>query len=142
MAINAGVNISKLVGYALLAPEPGVNVTKLVAYALLASTNVNPPLWGTWAFSDGTVRIAYDQDWDMPTSGLTVNYSVVGGALPDGLEGDALAGNQAHLHGTPTVAGTFEFTLRAVNDYGIVDKAFSITINAAAAGGGSYMFIS
>ena len=35
MAINAGVNISKLVGYGVLAPIPGVDVTKLVAYVVV-----------------------------------------------------------------------------------------------------------
>ena len=42
MAINAGVDVSKIIAYAVLAPEPGVNVTKIVAYAVLDSTVPTP----------------------------------------------------------------------------------------------------
>jgi len=144
VAINAGVNISKLVGYAVLAPQPGVDVTKMIAYAVLDSTNVAPPLWGDWGFSDGTIGIPYDQEWDMPTSAETVDYSVLSGALPDGLSLSAISGNRAHIHGTPTVVDTFVFTLRAENGYGTVDKEFSITINEVPpgmGGGGAWTFL-
>jgi hypothetical protein len=146
MAINAGVNISKFNGYAVLAPNPGVDitkfgayavlaplagvdVTKFGAYAVLASTIVAPPLWGSWTFADGTFLIPYSQSWDMPTSATTVTYSVLSGALPNGLSLTALTGNQAKVSGTPTALGPFSFTLRAHNTFGTVDKAFSITIN-------------
>jgi hypothetical protein len=141
MAINAGVNVSKLVAYGVLAPMPGVNITKIAAYAVLASSNVSPPLWGTWAFAGGGVGFPYERGWDMPTSAEVVTYSVLSGALPDGLALDAIMGNQAHIHGTPTVMDTFIFTLRATNDYGTVDKEFSITIIAMPPRGGSYTFI-
>ena len=134
--VPSGVDVSKLVGYVVLAPKPGVNVTKLIGYVVLESTNVNPPLWGAWSFAGGVVGVAYLQSWDMPTAALTVVYSVLSGALPDGLALAALAGNQAKISGTPTAAGTFDFTIRAVNAYGTVDQAFSITISAAGGGGG------
>ena len=142
MAINAGVNISKFVGYAVLAPLPGVNMTDFKGYAVLGSTNVSPPLWGSWVFGDGTQYTPYSQAWDMPTSALTVNYSVVAGALPTGLSLTALTGNQAKISGTPIAIGTFSFTLRATNTYGTVDKAFSITINAVPpSAGGNFGFV-
>jgi hypothetical protein len=141
MAINTGVNVSKLIAYAVLAPQVGVDVTKLIAYAVLASGNVSPPLWPSFTFGDGVVNVAYSQSWDMPTSAETVTYSVLSGSLPPDLSLSALSGNQAKIAGTPTTVGVYSFTLRAVNTYGTADQAFSITINAAAASGGSYAFI-
>jgi hypothetical protein len=98
---------------------------------------------GTFSFADGVVGVAYSQARDMPTSAQTVSYSVVAGmgTLPGGLALTALSGNQAKISGTPTAAGTFNFTLRAVDSYGSVDQAFSITINAASETGGTYMSI-
>lgn len=145
MAINAGVNISKFLGYAVLAPLPGVNVSKFVgysvlaplpgvdvakfnAYAVLGSPNVTPPIWGDWSFSDGVLLVNYDQSWDMPTSAEVVSYSILSGSLPGGLSLSALTGNQAHVSGLPIAAGTFPFSLRAVNTYGTQDKSFSIAI--------------
>lgn len=153
MAINAGVNISKLIGYGVLAPEPGINITKMLgygvlgvnpgvsiekflAYGVLGDPNVAPPIWGDWTFGDGTQYVPYSQTWDMPTAAPGVAYSVVAGALPDGLSLTALTGNQAKISGTPLVVNTFNFTLRATNTYGTVDKAFSITINLPVAGTG------
>jgi hypothetical protein len=101
VAINTGVNVSKLVAYAVLTPPVGVNVSKLNAYAVLAlptgvnvskvnayavltSGNVTPPIWGSFLFGDGTRGVAYSQSWDMPSSAEIVTYSVLSGALPDG----------------------------------------------------------
>ena len=134
---TAGVNATKLVGYAVLAPPVGVNATKLVGYAVLATGNTTPPLWGNWSFPDGIVGIPYDSGWDMPGSAEVVSYSVVSGGLPTGLSLAGTSHNQAHISGTPTVAGAYTFTLRATNVNGTVDKAFSITINAASGSGPS-----
>lgn len=145
MAINTGVNVSKLIGYAVLAPEPGVNVTKLVGYAVLDSGNVSPPLWPEFEFAEGFVNVPYYQAWDMPTSAETVSYSVVAGALPDGLSLASVSQNQGKIDGTPTVEDTFNFTLRATNDFGAADKDFTIIIGAdpaSGAGGGSWTWIS
>jgi hypothetical protein len=141
MAINAGVNVSKLVGFAVLAPNAGVNVTKLVAFAVLTSANVTPPIWPTFSFVNGFVAIAYDQGWDMPTSAPVVTYTVLSGSLPPGLSLAAITGNQAHISGTPTTAGTYSFTLRAVNSFGTADQPFSISISVPLSGG-SYIFLS
>lgn len=102
------------------------------------------PNWGTWGFGDGVVGIAYDQEWDMPDCASPMTYSVLSGSLPGGLSLTTIANNEAKISGTPTTAGTFSFTLRAVNSIGTSDQAFSITINAASSGGGehSYTFCS
>lgn len=143
MAINTGVNTTKLVAYTVLAPNTGVDASKLVAYAVLDTINVAGPLWGTFSFADGFVGVPYSQAWDMPTSALTVTYSVQSGSLPPGLSLSALSGNQAKISGTPTAAGTYNFTLRAVNTYGTVDKAFTIVVSAAPppASGGAWTWL-
>jgi hypothetical protein len=151
VAINTGVNVSKLVAYAVLTPPVGVNVSKLNAYAVLAlptgvnvskvnayavltSGNVTPPIWGSFLFGDGTRGVAYSQSWDMPSSAEIVTYSVLSGALPDGLSLSVVSHNVAKISGTPTVTNTFSFTLRATNTYGTADQAFSITINDSSGG--------
>lgn len=139
MAINAGVNVSKLVGFAVLAPNAGVNVTKLVGFAVLTSANVTPPIWPVFSFSNGIATVAYSQSWDMPTSAPTVTYTLLSGSLPTGLSISAITVNQAKLSGTPTTAGTFSFTLRGTNLYGTADQAFTIVI--ASPSGGSFVFI-
>jgi len=117
----------------------------LVGYAVLASGNVSPPLWPEFEFGEGFVNVPYYQAWDMPTSAETVAYSVLSGALPDGLSLSAISANRAKISGTPTVEDVFTFTLRAVNDFGTADKEFTITIGAdpaSGAGGGSFIWIS
>lgn len=143
LAPNAGVDVSKLIGYAVLAPNAGVDIAKFVGYAVLDSTNVNPPLWPAFSFADGFVGVPYSQAWDMPTSALTVTYSVLSGSLPPGLSLSALSGNKAKISGTPTTVGIYSFTLRATNTYGTADQAFSITITAAPppASGGAWIWV-
>ncbi len=65
------------------------------------------------------------------TSGGTapVTYSVSVGTLPDGLSLDA---NSGAITGTPTVANTFNFTIKATDSLGAnTSKPYAITINAA-----------
>jgi hypothetical protein len=94
------------------------------------------PVWGDFQmFSNGVVGQSYDDQWDLTGASLPTTYSVLTGALPDGLSLQSVSGNKGRIYGTPTVAGTFNFTLRATNGFGTADKAFSITIVAPAAGG-------
>lgn len=134
LAPETGVDVTKLIGYAVLAPETGIDVTKLIGYAALAPTSIAPPLWPAFVFADGFVGVPYSQAWDMPTSALTVTYTVLSGSLPPGLSLSALTGNQAEISGSnPTTVGTYPFVLRATNLYGFADKSFSITINTVPA---------
>jgi hypothetical protein len=142
MAINTGVNASKVVAFVVVNPPVGVDVSKLNAYIVLTSANVTPPIWPSFAFGNGILFNPYNQGWDMPTSATTVTYSVLSGSLPPGLSLAALTQNKAHISGTPTVAGIYPFTLRAVNAYGTADQAFSITVVNPVGGGGSYTFVS
>lgn len=128
MAINTGVNTSKLVGYSVLTLNPGVSTSKLVGYSVIASSNVTPPTWGTITLGDGVVGIPYSQTWDMPAAALTVTYTVVSGSLPPGLSISAISGNAAKLAGTPTTVGVYPFTIRATNTYGTSDSPQTVTI--------------
>lgn len=100
------------------------------------------PDWGSFAmFSNGVVGVSFEDQWDLTGASAPTTYAVISGALPGGLSLESVSGNTGRIYGTPTVAGTFNFTLRATNAYGTADKAFSIVI-IAASGGGSYVFIS
>lgn len=96
------------------------------------------PDWGTWNFGDGTVGLAYSHQWDMVFPNRPISYSLDSGTIPPGLSlvasGD---GHSARISGTPTIPGTYSFTLRATNSIGSATHAFSITI-AAASGGGEF----
>lgn len=156
MAINAGVNISKTVGYAVLAVPVagsgvniskgtgfaalsipyGVDITKALGFAVL--TSISPPVWGLTGFSSGVVGASYSSS--VSVSGTTpITITTVSGSLPSGLS-YAISGNIVTLSGTPTAAGTFTFTLRATNTFGIADQGFTVVIVAPS--GGSYVYVS
>jgi len=84
--------------------------------------NPPPPYWVT-TYVDTFARVgaAYSSFVYAPNS---TNYSIVSGSLPEGLSG---AGD---ISGTPTTRGTYNFTIRASNDYGYVDAAQSIRVYA------------
>jgi len=99
------------------------------------------PAWGAWEmFTDGTVGVDYNEQWDLTGASAPTTYEILTGDLPDGLALASPSGNQGTISGTPTIAGTFNFTLRATNEFGTADKAFSITI-VAPAGGGAWTFL-
>jgi hypothetical protein len=62
----------------------------------------------------GTVGTAYAQTVVGAGGGGTYLYVVTGGALPDGL---TLNGASGAITGTPTVAGLFDFTITATDQY-------------------------
>lgn len=124
-------------GYGFLR-EPGI---ALYSEGLATDNPTNAPDWGDFAmFSDGVIGETYDMQWWMNNSFSPTSYSVVTGALPDGLGLTTPIGNKGRISGTPTVSGTFNFTLRASNSYGTADKAFSITV-VAAPGGGAFTYV-
>ena len=140
MAINTGVNVSKYIAYAVLAPPAGTSVSKYNAYAVLASSNLNPPVWPAFTFAGGVVGVAYSQSWDLMPAASPTTYTLQSGALPTGLSLSNGGGDVGVLAGTPTAIGTFTFTLRATNAFGFADKTFSITI-VSVAGGGSFVWM-
>ncbi len=76
----------------------------------------------------GTVGIAYNQTFTGSGGLAPYTFAVNSGSLPGGL---TLAGGGG-LSGTPTGAGTFNFTIRATDANGCFgDRAYSITIAPA-----------
>jgi hypothetical protein len=131
MAINTGVNASKVVGYVVESIPTGVDCTKLVGYAVLGSPPANPPAWPSFAFVDGTRTFAYSQQFT-PTGTTPITVAVTAGALPGGLALSLVTGSTYKISGTPTVSGTFAFSLTATSAYGAAAQAFSILINPLA----------
>ena len=86
------------------------------------------PTITTEALSSGTVGEFYCCGNLFATGGVQpYSWSVVAGALPPGLE---LPRRENTISGTPTTAGTFEFTVRVTDDLGAFsEKAFSITVS-------------
>lgn len=93
---------------------------------ILVGTSVNGPSISTTSLASGTVGTAYSKSVSA-TGTATITYSIERGNLPDGLAmSDAGA-----ITGTPTVAGTFTFTVLAKNGYGVASKELSITVASA-----------
>ncbi|HEX5819890.1 MAG TPA: Ig domain-containing protein [Gemmatimonadales bacterium] len=87
-------------------PTPAVSVT----------TTTVPP---------GTVGTAYSTTLVAAGGTGTFAWSVVGGALPAGL---ALGANTGVIAGTPTTAGTSNFTVRATSGGEQADRSLALTI--------------
>lgn len=128
-----GVDVSKANAYEVLDKSVGVNVSKANVYAVLDVTNSNPPVWNAF-IGDGVLGSPYLYSWDLaPSSPYSFAYSQVGGTLPPGLSLVWTAGSTAaSLSGTPTLAGTFNFTLRATNLFGSADQPFTVHITTPA----------
>ncbi|MDR2173617.1 MAG: Ig domain-containing protein [Burkholderiales bacterium] len=89
---------------------------------------IPPPIITTASLAGGTMGATYNQTL-AATGGTPITWSIDAGSLPDGLILNPATGA---ITGTPTAAGTFNFTVRAANG-GAPDatQTFSITIRAA-----------
>src|ERR1043166_2730798 len=86
-----------------------------------------PPTISTSSLPSGIVGAAYSQT--LSASGTTpISWSLAGGSLPAGLS----LNSSGAITGTPTTAGTSNFTAQASNSAGSTTKSLSITINAPA----------
>jgi len=127
------LTVSKANVYAVLS-VPFLAVSKANVYAVL--TAAVWPSWPSFTFGGGVVGVAYSQTF-AANGTPPITYSIASGSLPTGLTLGA-----GVISGTPSVAGTYSFTLRATNAYGTADQATSITVvTAAGGGGGSFTFI-
>ena len=86
----------------------------------------------TTSLVPGTVAISYSQDLAASGGAPPYKWSIVGGALPGGLSVDS---SGAAITGTPSVSGTFNFTVRVTDATGAMSAAKqSIVINPAGIG--------
>jgi hypothetical protein len=83
----------------------------------------------TGALPVGSVGVAYGQQLEASGGDGSVDWSLAGGALPDGLT----LSQAGAIGGTPTAGGTFEFTAQATGAGQSVTKELSIAIVSALA---------
>jgi hypothetical protein len=141
IAPPVGVDVSKLVAYLAEAPKAGVNVSKLVAYLVVGNLNTNPPVWPNFTMPPGYVGNPYFVSWDLAPAAELTTYTTVVGTIPPGLTLNNVAHDVGSIAGTPTLAGTYIFTLRATNIFGTADKQFTIVISNPLGGGGAFTYV-
>jgi hypothetical protein len=87
----------------------------------------NPPSITTASLPGGTVGTAYSQGLAASGGVLPYTWSISVGTLPNGLN---LNSNSGAITGTPTAAGTFNFTATVTDALGqTAPKALSIVVN-------------
>jgi len=109
-----------------------------IAYSTGGGTDIGAaPKITTTTLPDGTVTKAYSQTL-AATGDKPITWSIASGTLPAGL---SLAGTGV-ISGTPTGAGTFNFTVRAANAKGDNTKSLTITIGTGGGGSGDNLTLS
>ncbi|MCL2362214.1 MAG: Ig domain-containing protein [Defluviitaleaceae bacterium] len=108
-----------------------------IDYRTFIMTIANPPAIITISLPDGTTGTSYSiglvATGDTPISWQVVPSSGSETGLPPGLSLDTGTGE---IHGAPTTAGTFTFSIRATNGVGYDTVPFSINILLA---GGTFI---
>ena len=108
----------------------GTNYTKDFNITVNAAYVPTPPVITTpaGALTSGNVNSAYSVT--LAATNSPTSWAVASGSLPAGLS----LNNSGVISGTPTTAGTFNFSVTARNSDGpSASRAFSIVINAAVA---------
>jgi hypothetical protein len=97
-----------------------------------------PPPSGTCVIDPGVPATFHAGDnsvYNLTTTGCTggpLQWKVIAGAIPTGMSGPNFQGQTAgNLIGTPTLEGTYRFTLQATDATGATDaETFTITVTA------------
>ena len=100
-----------------------VNTGNATDYAS-TPTLINIPSITTKSLSDGKVGSEYSKTLEATNTTGEKKWSIIAGALPDGLS----LSEEGVITGTPTKAGTFDFTLKVEAANGSATKELSIKI--------------
>ena len=114
--------------FSLQKDAPGQPLAAAVAAALGTSSNPEtaPSITSTSPLSAGTLGASYTLS--MASTGTQpLVWSLASGSLPSGLSFNTSNGA---ITGTPTTAGTTNFTVQASNAMGTSSRQFSLTVNA------------
>jgi len=94
------------------------------------------PTFTTTSVANGTVGVAYSAPVNIANGAAPYTLSIASGALPPGLSLSAQSLNSFVLSGSPTTAGSFNFTVKVTDSTaGTATQQFSVTIAAAGAAG-------
>jgi len=96
------------------------------ALSIVINSNAVAPTITTSTLPAGTVGQTYNQTL-AATGTAPITWSIASGSLPTGLS----LNSSGVISGTPSAAGTFNFTVRATNTAGNTTRALSIVINSA-----------
>lgn len=123
---NVSVATSGMNGYQYrcVVTADGVSVISDPATLTVMEPAVDRPSITTESLSSGTVGTAYNQA--LQADNAPIQWSVTSGSLPAGLS----LGADGTISGTPTTAGTFDFTVTATNSAGSDSKEYTIQIAA------------
>jgi alpha-tubulin suppressor-like RCC1 family protein len=92
-----------------------------VTVALGGGGGPQPPTITTTSLSGGTVNQAYSQSVTAASGTTPYSWSISAGALPPGLTLSATGTPSATISGTPTTAGTYNFTARVTDGASLTD---------------------
>lgn len=107
----------------------GVNATAEKDFTLAISTA--PAITANATLSEATLGLAYSQTVTISGGTAPQTWSKTSGTLPDGV---TLNPSTGVLGGTPTVAGTFNFTIQVADaNAATASKALSVVVNNALA---------
>lgn len=96
-----------------------------------------PPVPLAEVLQSGTTGVAYSETVTSPSGVSPFTFSLLSGALPTGLS----LSSGGVISGTPSVAGTYTFTIRATDANGSTgDTPFEIIIAAPASGASNYSY--
>jgi hypothetical protein len=138
-SLPAGLNLNPSTG--AISGTPGVAAAGTTSFTVQAADSLNqtgtkplsitiaanPPSITTASLPGGTVGTAYSQGLAASGGVLPYTWSISVGTLPNGLN---LNSNSGAITGTPTAAGTFNFTATVTDALGqTAPKALSIVVN-------------
>jgi hypothetical protein len=130
LTLNAG---SGLISGTPTAPPGTFNFTvqvtsdaRTATQALSITTTYPPPSIQSTSLPDVLVNLPYDEAPTVTGGDGTFAWQVLSGSLPTGTSLNATTGA---ISGTPTVLGTYNFTLRVTSAAQTDDQALSISVN-------------